>query len=75
MPYLHGFEVRSTTKESFASTSLRYTFWSFQFTFLMIFFSLSFNYMFKGRIETNENRRRAGGVGDPPRLALPSSIV
>jgi hypothetical protein len=41
--------------------------WSdFMFFF---FFSLfvPINYTFKGRIETNENRRRAGGAGDPPR--------
>jgi hypothetical protein len=31
------------------------------------FFFSSNKYMLKGRIEMNENRRRAGGVGDPPR--------
>jgi hypothetical protein len=39
-----------------------------QVRFLFSFFFFLFcDYMFKGRIETNVNRRRAGGVGDPPR--------
>jgi hypothetical protein len=34
--------------------------------FLDVFLKVLYDYMMKGRIETNENRRRAGGVGDPP---------
>jgi hypothetical protein len=38
-----------------------------------LFFSFFLNYMFKGRIETNENRRKAGGfvtLLDEPYLAF-----
>jgi flagellar biogenesis protein FliO len=58
MPYLHDFKESLNNQEIIRKQTVKIHILVF-LIFLFAFF-LFLHYMFKGRIETNENRRRAG---------------